>query len=77
MAESAVPAVAILSYGRWVALCPTDAGAMLLQPGQTRFECRGLGMDGTTADVQWPADVAAVEASVAGLPVHQQNWSPS
>lgn len=79
MTESAEPAVAIYSYGRWVALCPTDANAMPLEYSQTRFECgsgTGFGTDGTTADVLWPADVAAIEESLDGLPVEDQNWSP-
>lgn len=80
MAESPTPAIAILSYGKWYALCPTDSNAMPLDTGQTRFECSspdGYGSDGTTADVEWPADPDAVFVSVQGLPVEQQNWSPS
>lgn len=80
MAESETPAYAHLSYGRWVALCPTDANAMLLEPGQTRFECGSpgsFGSDGTTADVEWPADPDAIVLAVAGLAIEDQNWSPS
>lgn len=80
MAESAVNAVAHYSQGRWVGWCPTDANAVLLTIGQTRFECTsitGLGADGTTANLTWPGDPAAIALAVAGLPVEQQNWDPS
>jgi hypothetical protein len=79
MAESETPVYARYSYGRWVGICPTDSNAMLLELGQTRFECgtvSGIGSDGTTADIEWPADTAAVELSVAGLPIEQQSWDP-
>lgn len=79
MAESAVNAVAILSYGRWVGLCPTDSNAVPLAIGQTRFECTSptrIGADGTTANITWPADAAAILLSVSGLPIEQQNWMP-
>jgi hypothetical protein len=80
MAESATNAVAILSHGRWVGLCPTDTNAILLNYGQTRFECaspNGIGADGTTANITWPASTSVIELAVAGLPVEQRNWSPS
>jgi hypothetical protein len=79
MAESEIPVYARYSYGRWVGICPTDNNAMMLDLGQTRFECgslSGFGADGTTADLEWPADPAAIELSVAGLSVEQQNWDP-
>jgi hypothetical protein len=80
MAESDIPATAIYSHGRWVGLCPTDANAMLIDLGQSRFECGsefGLGTDGTTADLEWPADPAAIAESLAGMAPEDQNWSPT
>ena len=79
MAESATPVLARYSWGQWVGTCPTDLNAMTLELGQTRFECAsltGLGADGTTADVVWPADPAAIVLPLQGLPIEEQNWNP-
>jgi len=79
MAESEIPAIAVLSYGRWIGLCPTDANAMLLEPGQTRFECGSpgpFGADGTTCDVRWPPNPDEIALAMIGLPIEDQNWTP-
>jgi hypothetical protein len=80
MAESETPVQAIYAAGRWIGVCPTDMNAMLLEYSQTRFECGsqyGFGADGTTADIEWPADVGAIEESLDGFAIDDQNWSPS
>jgi hypothetical protein len=77
--ESPLPAQAHYSYGRWVAHCPTDSNAMLIELGQTRFECGSpglVGSDGTTANIDWPTSTEDVEKQLRGLPVEQQNWTP-
>lgn len=74
---------AYLNWGRWVADCPCG-NALMLAAGQPTMQCAVLvdgvtvvsdGMCGTTVELLWP-DVAAVEASVAGLPPAQQHWTP-
>jgi hypothetical protein len=79
MAESPLPAQAHYSQGRWVAWCPTDTNAMLIEVGQTRFECGSpgvVGSDGTTANIDWPTSTEDVEKPLRGLPVTEQNWDP-
>lgn len=81
MAESDTPAVAFMSWGVWVANCPNPdcTNAMGLEPGQARFACwvpSGVGVCGTTADVEWPADVPAIDLEVQGEAPQNQNWEP-
>jgi hypothetical protein len=82
-----VKAVARLDWGRWLADCPAPhcTNAMQLKPGQEQFACRFLvdpqrqlyGGCGTTAPIEWPANVAAIEADLTSRPEPAQNWKPA
>ena len=75
--------VPYLNWGRWVADCGCGS-AMAVLPGQPSMTCAVPadedggdvvvldGQCGATTGLEWP-DVAAVEASVAGLPAAQQS----
>lgn len=76
-------AIARVDWGRWVADCPNPdcTNAMILSEGQQTWGCRFVADGriqgcGTTAPIAWPADVAAVEAGVAGRPESAQQWQP-
>lgn len=69
-------AVAYINWGRIVADCPNPdcTNALALDPGQSEFRClQGCGM---VAQVEWPEDIGAIEASLADLPESQQQWRP-
>jgi hypothetical protein len=82
-----VKAVARLDWGRWLADCPAPhcTNAMQLKPGQEQFACRFLvdpqrqlyGGCGITAPIEWPANVAAIEADLTSRPESAQNWKPA
>ncbi len=77
--------VAIVDHGRWIATCglATADGpcrnAQLVDPTDGRLiclDCRNAAIAGRWQAVEFPADVAAVEAALEDLPTSQQNWSP-
>jgi hypothetical protein len=80
-------AVARYDWGRWVADCPspTCTNAIGLAVGQKTFQCgywvgprpedRVPGC-GAVAPLAWPADPAAIEVELAGVPESQRHWKP-
>ncbi len=81
------PVVARVDHGRWVGDCDLQdtarkrvcRGAQYVHPDDRRFYCstchNGI-MGGRWRLVVWPADRAAVEAPLDGLPPREQNWRP-
>ncbi|MFC7276217.1 hypothetical protein ACFQS1_19670 [Paractinoplanes rhizophilus] len=79
-------AVARYDWGRWVADCPSPdcTNAMLLDPGQQRWQCRfplddhghAFGGCGTVVPIDWPASPRAIELDLAGMPESQRQWRP-
>jgi hypothetical protein len=76
-----------LNHGRWIGDCglPDAArqrvclNAQYVDPDDTRFfcvECHNADCGGAWRPVLWPADRAAVEAPLEGLPAREQNWTP-
>lgn len=76
-------AVARVDWGRWVADCPNPdcTNAMELASGQRQWACRFTAGGriqgcGTIAPIDWPKDVAEIEAGIAGKPESAQQWRP-
>lgn len=70
---------AYLNHGRWVVDCPDCNGAQLACRTDHRFMCNECGnvvIAGLWRMVSWPADLDAIEAALAGRPIHNQNWRP-
>jgi hypothetical protein len=79
--------VARIDQGRWIGDCNlwdaphgwTCLNAQAVDPADERFfciACHNAAVAGRWRSVSWPADVAAVEAPLEGLPVSEQNWTP-
>lgn len=60
-----------INHGRWVAMC-TCLSAQFVTPADPRMWCVECGTGWW--QVVFPADVAAVEQQLAGLPRAEQNW---
>lgn len=76
---------AYANWGRWVADCPREfcSYAFQLEPGQSTFTCRVMDRQGNVhgcgmeAPVEWPADVAEIDAELKRRPVEStRNWFP-
>ncbi|MFI8254074.1 hypothetical protein [Streptomyces filamentosus] len=65
------PLYARINFGRWVADC-TCMSAQVVTPADPRMWCVECGTGWW--QLRFPADVAAVEEQLAGLPVDEQNW---
>lgn len=89
MPTSGLRAVAFLSWGRWVAACPRPYCSNNEMRGQCddgslgglradHFECRSAyGGCGLRCPVDWPANIAEIEALVMCRPVPAtRNWRP-
>jgi hypothetical protein len=79
--------LARVDNGRWIGDCNlwdaphgwTCLNAQALDPDDQRFFCVACANDavgGRWRPVTWPANIAAVEATLEGLPVPEQNWTP-
>jgi hypothetical protein len=79
--------LARVDNGRWIGDCNlwdaaagwTCTNAQALDPADERFfcvECHNDAVEGRWRPVTWPADIAAVEATLEALPVPEQNWTP-
>jgi hypothetical protein len=81
------PVIAYANHGRWVGDCNLIDGirnrrclnAQLIDPGDPQFWCvvcfNGQ-VQGRWRIVAFPADPAAVETALDGLPAPEQNWTP-
>lgn len=68
-----------IDAGRWVADCPYCAGSEVVSKTTRIFFCLSCGMaddNGRWRSVVFPGDIAAVEATVAGLPPKLRHWTP-
>lgn len=63
-----------IDAGRWVADCPRCQGAELVSRTRPVFVCGSCGLG--PLPVLLPADVAAVEATLAGRRVRECYWRP-
>jgi hypothetical protein len=81
------PVLARIDHGRWVADCNLDdparqrqcRAAQYAHPDDRRLycsTCTNQAVGGRWRPVLWPADRAAVEAPLGGLPPREQNWRP-
>ncbi|MFF7200526.1 hypothetical protein [Streptomyces sp. NPDC008141] len=71
--QSGVTLIARIDAGRWVAQCPDCASAQVVSPEDARFWCVTCQPD-TWTRVRYPADPAAVEASVEAKPARDRFW---
>lgn len=81
-------AVVFMSWGRWVARCPTGCGVIEQRGrcddgtigglGCDRFTCRAShGGCGLRCGVAWPADIADLERVLLARPIPaNRNWTP-
>lgn len=68
-----------MNLGRWIADCPMDrcGNALGLQPNQAMFCCTPGGCN-SIVEVEWPADVADLDAALSQRPVMEtRNWAPA
>ncbi len=68
-----------VNHGRWVVDCPDCNGAQLACRTDRRFmcdECGNITIGGLWRPVDWPADIAAIEAVLQVRPLANQNWAP-
>lgn len=61
-----------INHGRWVADCPECGSAQIVTPADPRFFCVEC-LSGWFA-LTFPPNVTAIEATMADLPVSEQNW---
>jgi hypothetical protein len=77
-----------VDHGRWVGDCGlwddatgrTCLNTQAVDPDDERFfcvACNNDAVEGRWRPVAWPADVAAVEATLDELDAPEQNWPPS
>jgi hypothetical protein len=64
--------IARVNHGRWIADCPICRGAEMVKETQD-FLCGSCGAFGR---VQWPKDIAAIEAALTPRAAPYQNWWP-
>lgn len=78
--DKAVPAIAYVNHGRWVADCPTGCGgAMLVEPDMPFVcgNCFNAELHGKWRAVLWPDDKAGIETELEKRPLpHTANWLP-
>lgn len=70
---------AYMNHGRWIAECPRPycGNAVLLQPRQPRFVCKGPGGCAMEAVVVWPGNADELTAELERRPVPAtRNWFP-
>lgn len=60
-----------INHNRWIADCPCGS-AQVVSPTDQRMACTECGLGWRT--LTFPADPAAVEASLADLLPHQKHW---
>jgi hypothetical protein len=81
------PVLARVDHGRWMGDCDLQdvarkrvcRSAQYLHPDDRRLycsTCTNQAVGGRWRPVLWPADRAAVEAPLGGLPPREQNWRP-
>jgi hypothetical protein len=70
-ASAAGSVYAQINHGRWVANC-SCMSAQVVTPADPRMWCPECGLGWW--QIVFPADVAAVEQSLGGLPIAEQNW---
>lgn len=89
-APAGPPVLARVNHGRWIADCHLRittgpwAGqrchnAQYVHPDDPRFfcvTCHNAEVGGRWRPVTWPPDPAAIEATLEGLPIPEQNWQP-
>ena len=68
------------NHGRWIAECPDCHDAQLAVRDDPRYmcnECGNASIGGVWRPVNWPKDVAAIEALLDVRPLsHARNWAP-
>lgn len=85
--DESAPVIAFIDHGRWLAECglfDTERGrtcknAQYVDVDDPRFfciTCHNNEVGGQWREVEWPADVEAVEETIIELPVEEQNWVP-
>ena len=82
--------VARINFGRWIGDCgltrtsgpltgQTCWNAQVVDDDDPRFycvDCHNEQLGGVWREVEFPADLAAVESPLEALPEHAQNWEP-
>lgn len=61
-----------INHGRWVADCPECSSAQIVTPADPRMFC--VECLAGWFRLTFPADPAAAEQAVAGLPLRERNW---
>ena len=75
--DAAPTVAAYANHGRWVVACECG-GAQLASDHDLRFwcvDCRNASVGGAWRRVEWPADAAAIDATLAARPdAETRNW---
>lgn len=74
------PVPALVNWGSWKVECPECPGGAedvwREKPLLFCMRCGNASVGGQWRPVTLPSDIDAVEAALAGLPRHEQNWHP-